>query len=160
MAFELLASRMVRSGKNTSREGFGGGVLVGSGLGLLWTPCVGPIMASVVSLALSQQVDGGAVVIILAYSAGTAIPMFAVMIGGRKLIRRFPKLTAGTGRIQRVFGAVMVAAALFIGFGLDRQFQSWILTVFPDYGSRLTVFESLDPVQEALEQRSSELREE
>ena len=155
IAFEMLASRAVKSGSGRSnRSGFGGGIAVGAGLGLLWTPCVGPIMASVISLAISRQVDGGTVVIILSYSLGTAIPMFTVMIGGRRLIQRFPKLMQNTGRIQRVFGAIMLTAALLIGFGLDRRFQSFILDVFPNYGTGLTTLENLESVQEALEKRA------
>lgn len=160
IAFELMASRMVRSRSNTQRDGFIGGVLVGFSLGLLWTPCVGPIMASVISLALSRQVDGGTIVIILSYSLGTAIPMFAVMMGGRALLKKFPKITASTSKIQRVFGIIMIVMALFIGFGLDRKFQSFVLDIFPNYGSGLTAIEEISPVQEALEQRSAEHQEE
>ena len=159
-AFEVMASRMVSVRQNTSSEGFGGGIAVGAGLGLLWTPCVGPIMASVISLAVSRRVDGGAILIVLSYSVGTAIPMFAVMIGGRSLIKRFPRLTANTGRIQKVFGAVMVAAALVIGLGLDRRFQSFILETFPNYGSGLTSLENIDSVREALDRRRGRRNEE
>ncbi|HVO39373.1 MAG TPA: cytochrome c biogenesis protein CcdA, partial [Spirochaetia bacterium] len=38
------------------RAGFGSGLVVGLSLGLVWTPCVGPIMASVISLAITQHV--------------------------------------------------------------------------------------------------------
>src|SRR5437870_3358749 len=34
--------------RGTARTGFGGGLLMGAGLGLLWTPCVGPIMGTVI----------------------------------------------------------------------------------------------------------------
>ena len=154
MGFEMLASRLVRQkpGKK-KREGFTGGILVGASLGLVWTPCVGPIMASVISLAVTRSIDGGTVLIALAYSLGTAVPMTAVMLGGRKLLSRFPALTANPGRIQRVFGVLMIAVGLSIGFGLDRQFQSWMLEVFPRYGSGLTAIENRDSVQDALKSR-------
>ncbi len=77
--FELLTSRIARrSGKapdTQRRNGFWSGVVVGLSLGLIWTPCVGPIMASVISLALTQHVDGGSVSITLAYTLGTSIPI-------------------------------------------------------------------------------------
>jgi len=157
--FEFFASRMVSRKQGAQKNGFTGGVLVGASLGLLWTPCVGPIMASVIGLAVSRQVDGGAVVIILSYAAGTALPMFGVMLGGRKMLSRFPRLTASTGKIQRVFGIVMIVLGLAIGFGVDRRFQTMILTAFPNYGSGLTSFENSDFIQRALDKRAGNEQE-
>ena len=154
LQFEKIAFRLVRQREQKNRTGFAGGLAIGTSLGLIWTPCVGPIIASVISLAISQQVDGGAFVIILAYAAGTAIPMFAIMKGGRRLIQRFPGLTRNTGKIQRGFGIVMIIAGLTIGFGLDRQLQTKILEIFPGYGSGLTSFEQTEAVQNALQARS------
>src|SRR3989338_7102303 len=71
--------------KKTQGKGFHGGLLVGLSLGLLWTPCVGPILASVISLALTGSVSLSAFLITFAYSVGTAIPLFAIMLGGRAL---------------------------------------------------------------------------
>ena len=154
--FEIAASRLIRTQSNRENTGFTGGLLIGTGLGIVWTPCVGPIIASVITLAVSHQVDGGAVAIILSYSLGTTIPMLALMKGGRKLISRFPKLSANTGRIQRGFGVVMIAAAFSIGFGLDRQFQSAVLEIFPRYGSGLTFLEQTESVQKALQNRKGD----
>jgi len=155
--FELLASRLTgRKGTGKQRTGFTGGVLTGASLGLVWTPCVGPIMASVISLAITRNVDGGSVLIILAYSFGTAIPMFAVMTGGRKLIGRFPALTGNPEKLLKIFGTLMIMVGLSIGFGLDRRFQSAVLTLFPGYGTGLTAFENSDAVQSVLKQRNRE----
>jgi len=154
MKLEILLSRMVRSKGNGEHKGFFGGVLTGVSLGLIWTPCVGPIMASVITLAVSQQIDGGAVIIVAAYSLGTSIPMFALMAGGRKLLNRFPKLSIRTGKIQRIFGIIMIIAGLMIAIGADRQFQAKILQVFPNYGTGLTTFENTKFVRDALDERS------
>ncbi len=155
--FEMAASRLARSGSPSGmpKAGFGGGLVVGLSLGLVWTPCVGPIMASVISLALTQKVDGGAALITLAYSLGTAIPMAAVMFGGRALMNRVPFLSRHGGGIQRVFGALVLFVGVAIGFGWDRSFQAAILSAFPNYGSGLTALETVAPVQGALKTRSS-----
>ena len=159
--FEIMASRMVNNkNSKTGKTGFTGGLAIGAGLGLVWTPCVGPIMASVIGLAVSRQIDGGAVIIIVSYSIGTAIPMFAVMAGGRKLINRFPGLAGNTAKIQRVFGIIMILAGVSIGTGLDRQFQAKVLEVFPRYGSGLTGFENTKPVLDALNSRRDSGKEE
>jgi thiol-disulfide isomerase/thioredoxin len=136
------------------RGGFWGGIPVGLSLGLVWTPCVGPIMASVISLALSQKVDGGSVVVTLAYTLGTAIPMLAVMLGGRALIAKVPALTRNAGTIQRIFGIVMVFMGMALVLQWDRQIQTAILRAFPTYGSGLTALENASPVRSALEARN------
>ena len=111
---------------------------MGLSLGLIWTPCVGPIMASVISLALTQKVDGGTIFVTLAYTAGTAIPMLAVMIGGRALIAKAPALSRNVGTIQRVFGAVMILMGVALAFQWDRQIQTAILRAFPSVRSGAT----------------------
>jgi cytochrome c biogenesis protein CcdA/thiol-disulfide isomerase/thioredoxin len=148
---ESMLSRLVPTRSPSQRNGFTGGLLTGVSLGLIWTPCVGAIMASVITLAVSQQVNGGAVLIIGAYSLGTAIPMFALMAGGRRLLNRFPRLSNRTAGIQRVFGIVMIIAGLMIGVGADRTFQTFILRLFPEYGAGLTTFENTEPVRKALD---------
>ncbi len=155
LALESLLSKATRTKTASKRNGFFGGLITGFSLGLVWTPCVGPIMASVISLAVSQQVDGGAVIIVASYSLGTAIPMFAIMVGGRKLLNNFPKITRKTKEIQRFFGVIMIIAGLMIGFGFDRSFQTLILDVFPNYGTNLTTFEQGELVQKALNSREN-----
>lgn len=153
--FEMLASRFIKQKPKGQKSGYFGGLMVGTSLGLIWTPCVGPIMASVISLAISQEVDGGAIIIVLAYSLGTSLPMLGIMVGGRSLINRFPKLVENTGRIQRVFGIVMILVGLSIAAGFDRKFQAYILEKFPQYGTSITAIENNDIIQRELEKRSS-----
>src|SRR5687767_14325056 len=54
--FELWAARVLPQQGTNTRDGFLGGLALGAGLGLAWTPCVGPIMAAVITLALNEQV--------------------------------------------------------------------------------------------------------
>jgi cytochrome c-type biogenesis protein len=132
-------SRLGQSNQN----GFGGGVMVGATLGLLWTPCVGPIMASVITLALSGNITAQAFLTTLAFSVGTAIPMLAVMLGGRKLLSRAGWLMNNLSRVQRGFGVVLVVFALGIGFNFDRAFQTWVLDTFPGYADFLVGLEEV-----------------
>jgi cytochrome c biogenesis protein CcdA/thiol-disulfide isomerase/thioredoxin len=142
------------AGVKTGEAGFWSGLVVGLSLGLIWTPCVGPIMASVISLALTQQVDGGSVSITLAYTLGTSIPMLGVMLGGRALLKKVPALTRNASRVQKVFGVLMILVGVAIGLGWDRQFQATILRAFPRYGTGLTAIEQTAPVQSALKARA------
>ena len=159
--FEIITSRIARRGSTAGAgspakggwAGFAGGIVVGLSLGLIWTPCVGPIMASVISLALTQHVDGGSVFITLAYTLGTSIPMLGVMLGGRALLNRVPALTRNAARIQQGFGILMIVVGVAIGLGWDRRFQAAVLAAFPGYGTGLTVLEKAQPVQAALKAR-------
>jgi cytochrome c biogenesis protein CcdA/thiol-disulfide isomerase/thioredoxin len=144
--FSKLANFMPKSNTDTN---FTGGVWVGLSLGLLWTPCVGPILASVISLAISGAVNFSAFLITLAYSIGTAIPMFLIMIGGRGLLNKLPWLVKNTGKIQKAFGIIMILTGLAIYFNFDRNFQTFILNKFPNYGANLTKFEENIPVKKA-----------
>ncbi len=153
LALETLFARLASLMPSTAgKTGFFGGLLIGLSLGLLWTPCVGPILASVISLAITGTVTTDALFITLAYSIGTAIPMYAVIKGGQRLFTRIPWLLKNTGRIQRAFGLIMIGVAGLIYFGLDRNFQTYILTKFPQYGAGLTQFEDRAFVKDELKE--------
>lgn len=131
--------------------GFWSGIIIGLSVGLLWTPCVGPILASVIALAITGTVTLTAFFITFAYAIGTAIPMFAIMIGGQNLLRRVPWLLKNTGMIQKAFGVIMILTAFAIFNNYDRAFQTYILNTFPQYGTGLTKLEDTKSVNEQLQ---------
>lgn len=154
---EILFSKLSRFlPQSQNQTGFGGGILIGLSLGLLWTPCVGPILASVISLAITGTVNLDAFLITFAYSLGTAIPMFFIMIAGQTALRKAPWLLRNASKIQKTFGVLMIVTALAIFFNIDRKFQTFILNVFPNYGTGLTKFEDIPSIQSALESLSGE----
>jgi len=152
---EKLFSKLARfMPNNHGRTGFSGGLLIGFSVGLLWTPCVGPILASVISLAITGTVTFDAFLITLAYSLGTAIPMFLIMLGGQNALRRVPWLLSNLGRIQKIFGILMILTAVGIFFNLDRKFQTFILNTFPQYGTGLTKLEDNELIRNQLDKKS------
>lgn len=149
---EQLFGRLTRfAPQNQDKKGFSGGIVIGLSLGLLWTPCVGPILASVISLALSGNVNVQALFITLSYSIGTAIPMFLIMIAGSTALQKVPWLLRNTDKIQKAFGVLMVLTAIGIFFNIDRKFQTFILDTFPDYGTGLIQFEDNQNVRKELD---------
>lgn len=150
--FELAMSRALPQRRPGDRDGFLGGVLVGVTLGVVWTPCVGPILASVTTLALSGQVTAFAFAATLAYALGVAAPMLAVMLGGRRLLHR-PALLGRLGGLQQVFGAVLVVFAVGMAFGVDRQVQTLLVERLPAL-QQLTFLEETDAVQQQLQRQS------
>lgn len=139
------------------QRGFWGGVVLGSSLGLLWTPCVGPILASVISLSLTGTVTTQALFITLAYALGTAIPLFSIMLAGSRALQNVPWLVRNTINIQKIFGVLMILTAIGIYFKIDRQFQTYILEQFPSYGTGLTQIEDNKQVQNELEKINDQL---
>ncbi len=160
MFMEKMFSRLTGlAPHSTERKGFSSGLLVGFSLGLLWTPCVGPILASVISLALTGSVTLTAFFITLAYAFGTAIPMLLIMWGGRELLNRVPWLLRNTGNIQKGFGVLMILVAFAIYTNADRTFQTYIVNTFPQYGVGLTQFEDQDFIQRELNKLRGEEKE-
>lgn len=144
---EIAFSKLSQSRTGENRSGFWGGILIGMSLGLLWTPCVGPILAAVLSLALTGSVSGTSVIITLSYALGTAAPMLAILYGGQRVIVGIPVLSRNAGAIQRFFGLVMIVVSIAMALSLDRKFQTFVLTKFPQYGSGLTFFETNKTVE-------------
>ena len=62
LLFEKAAASLSRTkGVQSARNGFSGGFITGLSLGLVWAPCVGPIMAAVITLAITEAVTWNAV---------------------------------------------------------------------------------------------------
>jgi cytochrome c biogenesis protein CcdA len=66
-------------------DGFGSGLVLGTSLGLVYAPCAGPILAGVITVSASQEFTAGRLAVALAYSAGTAVVLYGLMLGGRRL---------------------------------------------------------------------------
>ena len=109
-------------------EGFGSGLLLGASLGLVYAPCAGPILAGVITVSASQSFTAGRLAVALAYGLGTAVVLYVLMIGGRRLTRR---LSGQSGRLQLATGAVMVLVALLMLGEYDLRFQTAIADDLP-----------------------------
>jgi cytochrome c biogenesis protein CcdA/thiol-disulfide isomerase/thioredoxin len=97
----------------------GGGFVLGLGLGLVFVPCAGPVLAYITVAAASRDLDARAVLLTVAYAAGAAVPMLVVALGGQRAARRFR-----APALRPVLGVVVAAAALAIVFNLDVRAQT------------------------------------
>jgi cytochrome c biogenesis protein CcdA/thiol-disulfide isomerase/thioredoxin len=128
---EAPLSRLARFGPRGRGEGFWSGVLVGAGLGFVYAPCAGPILAAVVSVSATQGASGELVAVALGYAAGSALVLLLIAYGGRRLLDRLR--AAGRGPVvQRVLGAVMVATAVAVATDVDVRFQTALADDFPE----------------------------
>ncbi len=141
---EVLVSKFSGIGGRFTRgrgDGFGGGFITGAALGLIWTPCAGPILAAVATLAATQSVGYQAVLLIVVYVLGVCVPLYLLTLLGGKILTRTRALSPYTGIIQKIFGAVMILSALMIFSGYDKKLQTTLLEKFPSYETFLNVFE-------------------
>jgi len=147
---KLFTKLSVFTPKSNTRKGFLGGFVIGLSIGLIWAPCVGPIMASVIALAATSKVNAATFLITFSYAIGSGIPMFFIMYGGRNLLQKVPFLLGNTDRIQKAFGILMIVLAGMIFFNLDLAFESFIATT--KYGLDLTGLENNSIVKNQLGQ--------
>jgi cytochrome c biogenesis protein CcdA/thiol-disulfide isomerase/thioredoxin len=111
-------------------DGFWSGVLVGASLGLVYAPCAGPILAGVITVSASQDFNAGRLAVALSYGIGSAVVLYFLMLGGRRVIR--PLAQRGIG-LQVAMGAVMVVVALAMLRNYDIRFQNQIAGSLPSF---------------------------
>lgn len=128
--YEILVSHIVPQSSSNQGNGFWSGVLIGANLGLIWVPCSGPIMTSVIALAATQTVSINIVLITLAFAVGAAIPLLAVMYGSRAVSSRLQKVLQNT-HLQTIFGIIMILTAIAIWTRFDQRIQANLLDTFP-----------------------------
>ena len=124
------------------------GVAIGAGIGLIWAPCVGPIMAAVIATAVVSGPTPLAAAIGAAYVAGAAIPLAAIARWGRRASQAVD--AARAERVRRGFGVAMALAAAVVLTGLDIPLQSRLTAGLPGLGSLLFAVEQQPAVQEDL----------
>jgi cytochrome c biogenesis protein CcdA/thiol-disulfide isomerase/thioredoxin len=125
---EARMSRIAALGPRSRGDGFRSGLLVGGALGFVYTPCAGPILAAVISVSAAS---GRTVAVAVAYSLGSAMVLFALTLGGRKLFDRVR--AAGRGpALQRTLGIVMIVTALAIVVGVDVDFDQYVAEHIPN----------------------------
>jgi len=125
---EAWISRIVPKPVRPGGDGFGSGMLLGASLGLVYAPCAGPILAGVITVSAAQNFTVGRLAVALAYSFGSAIVLYVLMLGGRRITDR---LGSFRGRIQMVMGGVMIAVAVVMIANLDVRFENAIAGHLP-----------------------------
>ena len=144
-----LSGRFAGVGRN-QRSDFSGGFVTGLALGVVWTPCSGPILASIATLAATSKVSFQVVIVTLFYVAGVSIPLFGFAVGGQRLLAKSRRLSKHTGRIQVASGVIMIITAVAIYTNYDKTIEAKLLNAIPSYSNALTKIESGSGVTKAL----------
>jgi cytochrome c biogenesis protein CcdA/thiol-disulfide isomerase/thioredoxin len=102
-------------------EGLGSGVIIGSLIGLVWTPCAGPILAAVLVQVIRQQSDFAGNLVIVAFGVGAGVPMLAIALMGRKIMSKLGFFGRHAEAVRRAFGVLILASVTYIASGFDVQ---------------------------------------
>ncbi len=142
--FEIFVTKLSNLfGQNNNRgSGFVPGLLTGFSLGIVWTPCAGPILATIAALAATGKLSLYAVLVTIFYVLGVGLPLFVFALSGQKLINRLRSINKFTPGIQKAFGILMILAAIAIYSSYDQKIQLGLINTFPALGRTLNGFEN------------------
>lgn len=134
--FEWLSIRLngwldLGNSSTTQRDGALGGLVLGTTLGLVWTPCAGPVLGSILTLVATSKNAAWAGTLLIAYAIGAAIPMLAIAYGGQAATTRVRSLARITPRLQQGFGLVVIAFAVAAYFQYDTLIVAWLTAFYP-----------------------------
>ncbi|OLL28046.1 cytochrome C biogenesis protein [Burkholderia sp. SRS-W-2-2016] len=112
-------------------SGNAGGFVLGMSLGAVWTPCAGPVLASILVLVVKAQDLGWSALLLTLYAIGAAIPMLAIIYGGHYVTRHVRVVSRHAERLQQVFGVLVMLTALAIYLQYDVLLYARLAAFFP-----------------------------
>jgi cytochrome c biogenesis protein CcdA len=119
------------AGNTASRQGIVGGFVLGTTLGLVWTPCAGPVLGSILTVVATSKDTTWASALLVVYAIGAAIPMLAIAYGGQAVTTRVRGVARISRRLQQGFGVVVVAFAVASYFQYDTLIVAWLTGFYP-----------------------------
>ena len=107
---------------------------VGLAFGFGWTPCVGPVLTSILLLAGTEATVGRGVALLTAYAAGIGIPFLAAALFTGPFLRVATRFRAHLPIVEKVTGMVLVGTGLLVLVGAMPVIGGWLLEYAPILG--------------------------
>ena len=134
MPFEWLSGRIGGFGGSSpaQNQGLTGGFVLSTTLGLVWTPCAGPVLGSILTVIATSKDTVWASLLLIVYAIGAALPMLAIAYGGQAVTTRIRSVARIAPRLQQGFGVVVIAFALLSYFQYDTLIVAWLTGFYPN----------------------------
>jgi cytochrome c biogenesis protein CcdA/thiol-disulfide isomerase/thioredoxin len=142
----MLVERPFQALGRRSPSGMGGGFLLGASLGLLFTPCAGPVIAAVAVLAATQRFSAEGVLVTLAYALGAGLVLLAIAIAAQRGMT-LRSVRARAPVIRQALGGLVVGVAVLMALGLDVKLAAHV----PGYTRALQGLEESAAAQDRID---------
>jgi cytochrome c-type biogenesis protein len=135
-AFERLMARLAGAGVALQPVAAAqtnlGGFALGTTLGLIWTPCAGPVLGTILTAIATSPDRAHGALLLLTYTVGAALPMLGVAYGGQSISTRLRSVAPYAARLQQAFGVIVIAFALSAFLQYDAIALAWLGQFFPE----------------------------
>ena len=130
-----LLYREARYQADANPASFLGAYIIGLAFAFGWTPCVGPILAVVLSLAANDGSLNTGVSMLLVYSLGLGIPFILAAVAIRPFLGFMHRFKRHLGSVEKLMGVLLVVTGILFLTGGMNWFGQWILETFPGLGT-------------------------
>ena len=126
-----LLYREVRFDATAESASLIGAYVMGLAFAFGWTPCIGPILATVLTLAANESSMWSGVRLLFVYSLGLGIPFILAAIAIRPFLGFMKRFKRHFSTLEKVMGLLLVLTGLLFVFGAQNWFGQWMLETFP-----------------------------
>ncbi|HUM16145.1 MAG TPA: cytochrome c biogenesis protein CcdA [Candidatus Nitrosotalea sp.] len=110
-----------------------GSFLVGLTFAIGWTPCVGPILGSILTLASNDKTIGEGITLLLSYSAGLGLPFLLSSVALGAFLRFFKRYRPFIPTVERAAGVLLVVVGILVATNYYVLLNSWAISLTPDW---------------------------
>lgn len=108
-----------------------GGFLLGLAFAIGWTPCIGPVLAAILSVAAARDTAGEGAMLLALYSAGLGVPFILAGVAIGPFLSFFSGFRKHLGTVEKVMGGILVLVGLMFLSGQLARLSYWFLETFP-----------------------------
>jgi cytochrome c-type biogenesis protein len=123
-----------RYSASSEEASFVGAYVMGLAFAFGWTPCIGPVLATVLTLAASETSLWSGVKLLFVYSLGLGIPFVLAAVAIRPFLGFMKRFKKHFGVLEKVMGLLLIATGLLFVFGAQNWFSQWMIENFPSLG--------------------------
>ena len=124
---------LMREGRLTAPKpvGLWGAYVMGLAFAFGWTPCIGPILAAILSIAAAEATVTKGAGLLAVYSAGLGIPFLLAAFMIEQFSSLFARMKRHLDTVERVMGVLMVVTGIGFLTGTVSSISIWLLETFP-----------------------------